>query len=158
MSVQGVSTRKVKAITEELCGYRFVRFQDLGEQQGLNQALARFAGASWMSRIRISSWMLAIERVREASIIRTRAVLIAIRVTWDGHRQRCSPPNSPFARARPSLAGFVPAKHFEGTFRPAYGFKDLRASKERYWSELSLQGSLDAIGGVKQSHPGVGDL
>jgi putative transposase len=87
MSVQGVSTRKVKAITEELCGYRFVRFQDLGEQQGLNQALARFAGASWMSRIRISSWMLAIERVREASIIRTRAVLIAIRVTWDGHRQ-----------------------------------------------------------------------
>jgi putative transposase len=44
MYVQGVSTRKVKAITEELCGHRFSASTISAINKGLDEALARFAG------------------------------------------------------------------------------------------------------------------
>src|SRR5580704_138517 len=59
MYVQGVSTRKVKAITEELCGHSF--------------------SASAISAIN--------QRLREAGVIASQAVLIAIGIDWDGRRQ-----------------------------------------------------------------------
>jgi len=44
MYVQGVSTRKVKAITEELCGPKLFGFLDQCDQPaGLDDGLAQFA-------------------------------------------------------------------------------------------------------------------
>lgn len=87
MYVQGVSTRKVKAISEELCGHRFSASAISAINKSLDEALARFA----LRELEESYPYLIIdaryERVREAGVIRTRAVLIAIGVNWDGHRQ-----------------------------------------------------------------------
>jgi len=43
MYVQGVSTRKVKAITEELCGHSFSASAISSINKGLDESLARFA-------------------------------------------------------------------------------------------------------------------
>jgi len=43
MYVQGVSTRKVKAITEELCGHSFSASSISAVNKGLDASLARFA-------------------------------------------------------------------------------------------------------------------
>ena len=43
MYVQGVSTRKVKAITEELCGHSFSASSISSINKGLDDALAKFA-------------------------------------------------------------------------------------------------------------------
>src|SRR5215212_7254298 len=58
MYVQGVSTRKVKAITEELCGHSF--------------------SASAIS---------AINKRLDDGVVGSQAVLIAIGIDWDGRRQ-----------------------------------------------------------------------
>ena len=44
MYVQGVSTRKVKAITEELCGHSFSASSISAMNEGLDASLAQFAG------------------------------------------------------------------------------------------------------------------
>jgi Transposase, Mutator family len=44
MYVQGVSTRKVKAITEELCGHSFSASSISAINQRLDASLAQFAG------------------------------------------------------------------------------------------------------------------
>src|ERR1700731_4196928 len=44
MYVQGVSTRKVKAVTEELCGHSFSASSISAMNQGLDASLAQFAG------------------------------------------------------------------------------------------------------------------
>ena len=46
MYVQGVSTRKVKSITEELCGHSFSASSISAINQRLDEALAQFAGRS----------------------------------------------------------------------------------------------------------------
>ena len=43
MVVQGVSTRRLKAITEELCGHSFSANAISAINKGLDQSLARFA-------------------------------------------------------------------------------------------------------------------
>ncbi len=87
MYVQGVSTRKVKAITEELCGHRFSASTISAINKGLDEALARFAGRELDEPTPYLILDARYERVREASIIRARAVLIAIGVNCDVHRQ-----------------------------------------------------------------------
>ena len=44
MYLQGDSTRKVKAITEELCGHIFLASSISAVNQRLNASLAQFAG------------------------------------------------------------------------------------------------------------------
>jgi putative transposase len=63
MYVQGVSTRKVKTITEELCGHEF--------------------SSSTISRI---VQKLDEEKVREEGAVRSQAVLVAIGINWEGRR------------------------------------------------------------------------
>ena len=46
MYVQGVSTRKVKAITEELCGHSFSAAAISAINKGLDEALQKFAQRS----------------------------------------------------------------------------------------------------------------
>ena len=61
MSVQGVSTRKVRAITEEPCGHAFSA-STIGQiDKGLDEALF-LSAARWRSRIRTWCSMRATRR------------------------------------------------------------------------------------------------
>jgi transposase-like protein len=87
MYVQGVSTRKVKTITEELCGHSFSAASISAINQRLDEALAQFAGRSLAEAFPYLILDARYERVREAGVISSHAVLIAIGIDWDGRRQ-----------------------------------------------------------------------
>jgi putative transposase len=87
MYVQGVSTRKVKTITEELCGHSFSATSISAINQRLDEALAQFAGRSLAEAFPYLILDARYERVREAGVISSQAVLIAIGIDWDGRRQ-----------------------------------------------------------------------
>lgn len=86
MYIQGVSTRKVKAITEELCGHSF-------SASSISRMNAKLDGelTAFMSRPLEEAYPYLIvdaryEKVREGGVIRSQAVLIAIGISWDGRR------------------------------------------------------------------------
>lgn len=87
MYVQGVSTRKVKAITEELCGHSFSASAISSINKGLDEALARFAHRQLDEPYPYLILDARYEKVRDAGVIRHQAVLIAIGISWDGKRQ-----------------------------------------------------------------------
>src|SRR5436190_6136098 len=87
MYVQGVSTRKVKAITEELCGHSFSASSISAINQRLDASLAQFAGRPLAEAFAYLILDARYERVREAGVIASQAVLIAIGIAWDGRRQ-----------------------------------------------------------------------
>ena len=87
MYVQGVSTRKVTAITEELCGHSFSASAISTINKGLDQTLARFAQCQLDEPYPYLILDARYERVREAGVIAHRAVLVAIGINWDGQRQ-----------------------------------------------------------------------
>src|SRR5207244_727697 len=78
MNVQGVSTRKVKAITEELCGHSFSASSISAMNQRLDEGLAQFAGRPLAEAFPYLILDARYERVREAGVIVSQAVLIAI--------------------------------------------------------------------------------
>ena len=86
MYVQGVSTRKVKAITEELCGMEISASQ-------VSRATAQLDGVlqEWRERplgeIRYLYLDARYEKVREAGQVRDAAVLVANGITPAGERQ-----------------------------------------------------------------------
>jgi len=87
MYVQGVSTRKVKAITEELCGHSFSASVVSEATKNLDEQLTQFA----YRRLDSEEYPYLVldaryERVREGGVIRSRAVLIALGINWDGRR------------------------------------------------------------------------
>jgi putative transposase len=86
MYVQGVSTRKVKAITEELCGHSFSAAAISAINVKLDHGLAEFAGRRLDEACPYLILDARYERVREAGVIRSRAVLLAIGIGWDGRR------------------------------------------------------------------------
>lgn len=87
MYVQGVSTRKVKAITEELCGHSFSASAISAINKGLDEALDRFAQRPLDEAYPYLILDARYEKVREAGVIRSLAVLIAIGINWEGQRQ-----------------------------------------------------------------------
>jgi len=87
MYVQGVSTRKVKAITEELCGHGFSASSISEATARLDAALQAFAERRLDEAFPYLILDARYERVREAGVITSRAVLIAIGVDWEGRRQ-----------------------------------------------------------------------
>src|SRR6201998_2651735 len=87
MYVQGVSTRKVRAITEELCGHSFSASSISAMNQRLDAGLAQFAGRPLAEAFLYLILDARYERVREAGVIASQAVLIAIGIDWDGRRQ-----------------------------------------------------------------------
>jgi putative transposase len=87
MYVQGVSTRKVKAITEELCGHSFSASSISAINQRLDESLAQFAARPLTEAFPYVILDARYERIREAGVIVSQAVLIAIGVDWDGRRQ-----------------------------------------------------------------------
>ena len=86
-NVQGVSTRKVKAINEELCGDSFSALSMSAMNQGLDASLVQFAGRPLAEAFPYLILDARYERVREAGVITSQAVLIAIGIDWDGRRQ-----------------------------------------------------------------------
>lgn len=86
MYVQGVSTRKVKSITEELCGVEFSAMQVSRATAQLDQALQE-----WRERPLGEITYLYVdaryEKVREAGQVRDEAVLVASGITPQGERQ-----------------------------------------------------------------------
>jgi len=86
MYVQGVSTRKVKAITEELCGHSFSASSISDINKTLDQQLAQFASRGLDEEYPYLILDARYERVRENGTIHKRAVLVAIGINWDGRR------------------------------------------------------------------------
>jgi putative transposase len=87
MYVQGVSTRKVKAITEELCGQEFSASSISAINKRLDEGLERFMGRRLEEDYPYLILDARYEKVRQEGVIRSRAVLVAIGVDWEGRRQ-----------------------------------------------------------------------
>ena len=86
MYVQGVSTRKVKAITEQLCGVEISAMQVSRATAQLDEVLQE-----WRERPLGEITYLFVdaryEKVREAGQVRDTAVLVASGITPEGERQ-----------------------------------------------------------------------
>ena len=87
MYVQGVSTRKVAAITEELCGHEFSASSISAITQKLDEQLEQFSRRSLESEYPYVVVDARYERVREGGVIVSRAILIALGIDWEGRRQ-----------------------------------------------------------------------
>ena len=87
MYVQGVSTRKVKAISEELCGHEFSASTISELNAKLDAELERFARQALEGEYPYLILDARYEKVREDGVIRSRAVLVAIGIDWEGRRR-----------------------------------------------------------------------
>jgi putative transposase len=87
MYIQGVSTRKVKAITEELCGYAFSASAISAMNKTLDESLERFAKRPLEENYPYLVLDARYEKVREDGVIRSQAVQIAIGINDEGRRQ-----------------------------------------------------------------------
>ena len=86
MYVQGVSTRKVKAVTEQLCGHEFSASTVSRMNQSLDAELDKFARRRLEEAYPYLILDARYEKVREDGVIRSQAVLVAIGVDWEGRR------------------------------------------------------------------------
>jgi transposase-like protein len=86
MYIQGVSTRKVKAVTEELCGHEFSASAVSRLNVKLDETLRRFAERPLDEDYPYLILDARYERVREDGVVSKRAVLVAIGVNMDGRR------------------------------------------------------------------------
>jgi len=87
MYVQGVSTRKVKAITEELCGHAFSASTISAINKRLDESLDAFAKRPLVEPFPYLILDARYEKVREGGVVMSQAVLIAIGIDCDGRRQ-----------------------------------------------------------------------
>jgi putative transposase len=86
MYVQGVSTRKVRAVTEELCGHSFSPSSVSAITKQMDAQLEEFMRRALEQEYPYLILDARYERVRENGVIRTRAVLVAIGIDWEGRR------------------------------------------------------------------------
>jgi putative transposase len=87
MYVQGVSTRKVKAITEELVGHSFSASSISAIVKKLDDELCRFARRRLDEPFAYLILDARYEKVRVDHVIQSQAVLVAVGIDWEGHRQ-----------------------------------------------------------------------
>lgn len=87
MYVPGVSTRKVKAITEELCGHEFSASAISSINKTLDESLEKFAHRPLEEPYPYLILDTRYEKVREDGVIRSQAVQIAIGSNEEGRRQ-----------------------------------------------------------------------
>jgi len=87
MYVQGVSTRKVAAITEELCGHEFSASSISTITARLDAQLEEFSRRRLTEEFPYVVVDARYERVREGGVIVSRAILIALGIDWEGRRQ-----------------------------------------------------------------------
>ena len=86
MYVQGVSTRKVKEVTEQLCGHESSASTISRMTERLDEDLEKFARRPLEEEYPYLILDARYERVREESVIRSRAVQVAIGINWEGRR------------------------------------------------------------------------
>ena len=84
--VAGVSTRKVKKITEELCGHSFSVSAISAIVKKLDEQLAAFAQRRLEEPYPYLILDARYEKVREGGVIRSQAVLVAVGVGAEGRR------------------------------------------------------------------------
>ena len=87
MYVQGVSTRKVKAVTEALCGHSFSASSISAINKSLDASLKAFSERRLSDAYPYLILDARYERIREGGVITNQAVLIAVAVDWEGRRQ-----------------------------------------------------------------------
>ena len=87
MYVQGVSTRKVKKITEELCGHEFSASTISRINQGLDGTLDKFARRRLEEVYPYVILDAKYEKTREDGVVRSQAVLVAIGIHGEGRRE-----------------------------------------------------------------------
>ena len=87
MYVQGVSTRKVKAVTEALCGHSFSASSISAINKSLDEGLKAFAERRLNESYPYLILDARYEKLREAGVIISQAVLVAVAVDEDGRRQ-----------------------------------------------------------------------
>ena len=87
MYVQGVSTRKIKAVSEELCGHEFSASTISELNATLDDELEKFARQRLEGEYPYLILDARYEKVREDGVIRSRAVLVAIGIDWEGRRR-----------------------------------------------------------------------
>jgi putative transposase len=86
MYVQGVSTRKVKAITEELCGHAFSASAISEINKKLDEQLEEFSQRKLEEEYPYLILDARYERVRQSGTIQPHAVLIALGINTEGRR------------------------------------------------------------------------
>lgn len=86
MYLQGVSTRKVKAVTEELCGHEFSSSSVSRIVARLDEELEKFSRRRLEEEYPYLVLDARYEKVREDGAVRSQAVLIAIGIDWEGRR------------------------------------------------------------------------
>lgn len=86
MYVKGVSTRKVRAITEELCGHAFEASTVSRLNKKLDDSLQKFHQRKLEEEYAYVILDARYERVRENQVVHRRAVLIALGVNAEGRR------------------------------------------------------------------------
>jgi putative transposase len=87
MDVQGVSTRKVKAITEELVGHSFSASAISAIVKKLDDELSCFARRRLDEPFPYLILDARYEKVRVDHVIQSQAVLVAAGIDWEGRRQ-----------------------------------------------------------------------
>lgn len=87
MYIQGVSTRKVKAVTEELCGHAFSASTVSSINVRLDEELAQFSNRRLEAEYPYLILDARYEKVRIDGVIQSQAVLVAIGINWEGRRE-----------------------------------------------------------------------
>ena len=86
MYVQGVSTRRVNTITEELCRHEFSASAISALNVKMDEELRRFMQRRLEEPYPYIILDARYERVRENGVGQSRAVLITLGIGWDGRR------------------------------------------------------------------------
>src|ERR1051325_7443929 len=86
MYVQGVSTRKVKEITEQLCGHEFSAATISRVTEQLDEELKKFARRKLDEEYPYVVLDARYEKIRQDGIISSQAVQVAIGINWEGRR------------------------------------------------------------------------
>ncbi len=84
--LEGVSTRKVKEITEQLCGHEFSAATISRVTQQLDEELKKFARRPLEEEYPYLVLDARYEKVRQDGVIGSQAVQVAIGINWEGRR------------------------------------------------------------------------
>jgi len=87
MYIEGVSTRKVSRVTEELCGTSFSAATVSSLSKKLDESLKSFASRHLEEAYPYLILDARYERVRLNGTVQMQAVLIALGIDWDGRRE-----------------------------------------------------------------------
>ena len=135
MYVEGVSTRTVKAITEELCGHTFSASTINRIKASLDCMLRRFAERRLDEAYPYLMLDARYEKVRLDDVIESQAVFVAIGINWAGRRQVLGVELSN-RESRSSWATFVTGLKARGLHGVEFVVSDDHAGLKRAVAEL----------------------